>query len=170
MNDQLNRDYGRWLEADRQGNDDEADAACREIFDTALPRLPVPLKLSTETMARLSAARAADAARSRRARLILLWGSAIAGPVAIYFGAGVVMSMAAALLIGAFNLLADATVSLASASDWSVWSLFGSLGRALAAVMSNANVTIIVIAMHGIAFAALAALQRLLGPDTESYK
>ena len=166
----MNRDYGRWLEADRQGNDDEADAACREIFDTTVPRVTVPLKFSTETMARLSAARAADAARSRRARLILLWGSAIAGPIAIYFGAGFVMSMAAALLIGALNLLADATVSLASASDWSVWSLFGSLGRALAAVMSNADVTIIVIAMHGIAFAALAALQRLLGSDTESYK
>ena len=166
----MNRDYGRWLEADRQGNDDEADAACREIFDAALPRLTVPLKFSTETMARLSTARAADAARSRRARLILLWGSAIAGPIAIYFGAGMVMSIAAALLIGALNLRADATVSLASASDWSLWSLFGSLGRALAAVMSNADVTIIVIAMHGIAFAALAALQRLLGSDTESYK
>ena len=166
----MNRDYGRWLEADRQGNDDEADAACREIFDTAVPRLTVPRKFSTETMTRLSAARTADAARSRRARLILLWGSAIAGPIAIYFGAGFVMSMAAALLIGALNLLADTTVSLASASDWSVWSLFGSLGRALAAVMSDADVTIIVIAMHGIAFAALAALQRLLGSDTESYK
>ena len=166
----MNRDYGRWLEADRQGKDDEADAACREIFDRAVPRLTVPLKFSTATMAQLSAARAADAARARRARLILLWGSAIAGPIAIYFGAGVVMSMAAAMLIGALNLLADATVSLASASDWSVWSLFGSLGRALAAVMSNADVTIIVIAMHGIAFVALAALQRLLGSDTESYK
>ena len=80
------------------------------------------------------------------------------------------MSAAVALLLGALNLLVSAMVSLAGASDWSLWSLVGSLGRALAAIMSDADVTFIVIAMHGIAFAALIALQRLLGPDRESYK
>jgi hypothetical protein len=51
-----------------------------------------------------------------------------------------------------------------------MWSVVGSLGRALGAIMADADVTLIVIAMHGVAFAALIALQRLLGPDTESFK
>ena len=169
MSEPLNREYRRWLDADRHTNDDEADAACRDVFQ-ALPRTAVPLKFSTDTMARLAAARAADAVRARRARLALLWGSAVVGPVAIYFGAGVAMSAVAWLLLGTLRLLVDATVQIASATDWSLWSLIGSLGRALAAIMSDADVTMIVIAMHGIAFAALLALQRLLGPDTESYK
>ncbi len=169
MNEPLNRDYGRWLDAERQANDDEADVACRDLFE-ALPGRTVPLKFSADTMARLTTAREADAARAKRARVVLLWGSLVVGPVAIYFGAGPVMSGAAALLLGTLNLLVNTTVQVATVSDWNLWSLVGSLGRALAAIMSDADVTIVVVAMHGIAFAALAALRRLLGPDTESYK
>lgn len=169
MTHPLNREYERWLDADRRGADDEADAACREAFE-ALPPHSVPVAFTAETMARLTAARAADAIRARRARLALLWGSAIAGPVAIYFVAGALMSAAVALLRGTLNLMVNATVRIASLSDWSVWSVVGSLGRALSAIMADADVTLIVIAMHGVAFAALIALQRLLGPDTESYK
>jgi hypothetical protein len=169
MND-WRRDASRWLDADRHGRDDEADEACRELFTQVLPPSLVPAPFTSETMARLAAARAADAERARRARLVVLWTSLTAGPVAIYFGAGAAMSAVTALLVGALNLLVNAAVSAASLSDWSVWSLVGSLGRALAAIMSDADVTFIVVAMHGIAFAALIALQRLLGPDTESYK
>lgn len=169
MLDPLNREYERWLDADRRGADDEADVACRDAFE-ALPQRTIPATFTGGTMARLSAARAADAMRARRARLALLWGSAIAGPVAVYFVAGVLMSAAVALLRGTLNLMVNATVRIASLSDWSVWSVAGSLGRALGAIMADADVTLIVIAMHGVAFAALIALQRLLGPDRESYK
>ena len=169
MGEPLNRDYGRWLDADRQGNDDEADAACRDVFQ-ALPGRTVPLRFSTDTMARLATVRAVDAARAKRARTALLWGSFIVGPVALYFVAGALMSGAAALLLGTLKLMVNATVQVATVSDWNLWSLVGSLGRALAAIMSDADVTIVIVAMHGIAFAALAALQRLLGPDTESFK
>ena len=170
MNDQLKREYARWLDADRQGQDDEADAACREFFAGTITPRPVPLTFAAATMARLADARAAEARQTRRARLAVLWIGATAGPVALYFGAGALISGATALLVAVVNLLVNATVGLAGASDWSVWSLVGSLGRATAAIMSDADVTLIVIAMHGIAFAALLALQRLLGPDTEPYK
>jgi hypothetical protein len=169
MSEPLNREYADWLDADRRGHDDDADALCRETF-AALPARSVPLTFAANTMAGVKAARAADAARTKRARAALLWGSVLAGPVAIYFAAGAVMSGAAALLLGILNLLVNTTVQIASVGDWNVWSLVGSLGRALAAIMSDADVTLIVVAMHGLAFAALAALQRLLGPDTESYK
>lgn len=170
MNEPLNRDYTRWVEADRKGHDDDADAAFREVFSATAPPRLVPARFAADTMARLAAARAVDAKRSRRARLALLWGGATIGPVAIYFGAGAAASAAVALLLGALNLLVEGMVRVASVSDWNIWSLGGSLGRALGAIMSDADVTIIVIAMHGIAFAALIALQRLLGPDTESFK
>lgn len=169
MTHPMKREFEHWLEADRQGNDDAADAACREAFQV-LPSATVPLKFAADTMARLAAARAADAVRARRARMALLWGSAIAGPMAIYFSAGAVMWAVAAMLRGAVTLAVDATVRIASVSDWNLWALVGSLGRALGAIMSDADVTFIVIAMHGVAFAALIALQRLLGPDTESFK
>lgn len=168
--DELNRDYERWVDADVQGNDEDADAACRDLFNDALPLRLVPARFASDTMARIVAAKAADARRARRARAVLLWGSATAGPVAVYFGAGAAMSAAAGLLLAALNLLVNATVKIANMSELNLWSLTGSLGRALAAIMSDADVTIVVIAMHGIAFAALVALQRLLGPDTESFK
>ena len=169
MREPLNEGYGRWLDADRQGDDDAADAACRGLFE-ALPARTVPLRFSADTMARLATARAAEAARAKRARALLLWGSFIVGPIAIYFFAGALRSGAAALLLGTLKLMVNATMQVATISDWNLWSLVGSLGRALAAIMSDADVTIVVVAMHGIAFAALAALQRLLGPDTESFK
>ena len=170
MNDQLKREFARWLESDRAGQDDDADAAFQEVFAGMHAPRQVPLTFAAATMARLAEVRAAEARRARRARLALLWGGATAGPIALYFGAGALMSAAASLLVGAVNLMVSATVGIAGASDWSIWSLMGSLGRALAAVMSDADVTLVVIAMHGIAFAALVALQRLLGPDTEPYK
>jgi hypothetical protein len=170
MNEPLNRDYTRWVEADRAGHDDEADAAFRDVFNATVPSPGMPPRFAADTMARFATARVADAKRARRARLALLWGGATVGPVAVYFGAGAAMSAAVALLLGALNLLVSAMVSLAGVSDWNLWSLVGGLGRALGAIMSDADVTFIVIAMHGIAFAALIALQRLLGPDRESYK
>lgn len=170
MNEQLDRDYERWLDADLAGRDDEADGACRDVFSGALAPAPAPARFASSTMARISAARAADATRARRARMALLWGGATAGPVAVYFGAGAAMSAAVTVLLGALDLLVRATVSLTTMNDWNIWSLIGSLGRALAAIMSDADFTLVVIVMHGLAFAALIALQRLLGPDTESYK
>ena len=170
MNEPLNRDYTRWVEADREGHDDDADAAFRDVFNATISPPVVPARFAADTMARFAATRALDVKRARRARLALLWGGATVGPVAIYFGAGAAASAAVALLLGALNFLVNAMVSLVGVSDWSLWSLVGNLGRALAAIMSDADVTFIVIAMHGIAFAALIALQRLLGPDRESYK
>src|SRR5687767_13914656 len=131
MNQPFNRDYSRWIEADQHGQDEEADAALRDVFSATVPPRPVPARFAADTMARLAAARAVDAQRARRARLALLWGGATAGPVAVYFGAGAAMSAAAAVLLGALNPLVDATVSISRFSDWNLWSLVGSLGRAL---------------------------------------
>jgi hypothetical protein len=51
-----------------------------------------------------------------------------------------------------------------------VWSVLGSLGRAAAALAADPNVTFAMIAISAVAIAALLALQRLLGSDTESFQ
>jgi hypothetical protein len=51
-----------------------------------------------------------------------------------------------------------------------MWAVLGSLGRAAAAFVSDPKVTFMMIAVQGIAAAALFALQRLLGSDGETFK
>ena len=75
------------------------------------------------------------------------------------------VSILSAVVVGALELLVQGGLQVATASDWSIWSLLGSVGRAFAAVMSDSSVTLVMLAMHGIAVAALVALQRLLGPE-----
>ena len=45
MNDRLNRDYDRWLDADRQGNDEEADAGLPRDVRAPVPPRAVPANL-----------------------------------------------------------------------------------------------------------------------------
>jgi hypothetical protein len=51
-----------------------------------------------------------------------------------------------------------------------VWSVLSGIGRAAASVAADPGVTMTLIALQGVAVAALLALQRLLGVDEESLK
>ena len=167
MTDDLTRKYARWLEAeeaDRPEND-EADAACAALFATAVPPRPVPATLAAATMARLAEARAADARRAQQARRALTAAALVLGPIALYFGGGLLVSAASWLFVGGLGVVVDVGVRVATVSDWSLWGLIGNMGRATAAVLSDSTFTIAMLAMHGIAVAALVALQRLLGPE-----
>ena len=168
MNDETARKFGRWLDAERGDGpmtDDEADAACAAVFaETVRQPLP-PLAFTANTMARVAAARAADDRRRHVARKAAMWAGLTLGPVALYFGGGWMVSILSAVVVGALELLVQGGLQVATASDWSIWSLLGSVGRAFAAVMSDSSVTLVMLAMHGIAVAALVALQRLLGPE-----
>ena len=48
------------------------------------------------------------------------------------------------------------------------WNVVSNLGRAAAAFAASPSVTMVILAMQGVAFVALVALQRLLRSDTES--
>jgi hypothetical protein len=50
------------------------------------------------------------------------------------------------------------------------WPVLASLGRAAAALAADPTVTFAMIAISGVAVAALLALQRLLGSDGESFQ
>ena len=164
--------YRRWLEADEQGEDDEADAAFTRLFDTCVPA-PLPSVRFTETtMAAVAEARAVDAVRSRRLRRVLLWSGAPIGAAALYFGAGAALSALSNGVVASLNLLVAAVVWFANGYDTrsTVWTLLTGLGRAALALAADPRVTVAMLVFQAVAVVALAVLHRLLGPEREWLK
>jgi hypothetical protein len=165
--DDLIRRVERWQSADAAGRDDEADAALQAVFGDAMPRPHVPLEFTASTMAAIAAAAAADARRARRAKRIAAWGGAAAAVAAIWFGFGPIVSALSRTLAFGLDLLVGFVVWLASGSGRDMWSVLANLGRAAAAFASDPSVSMVILALQGIAIAALVALHRLLGSETE---
>jgi hypothetical protein len=168
VNADLNWSYRRWRTAEEEGRDDDADAAFRSVFEQASLTPEVAPAFTARTLQAVSAAGAADARQSRRLRKALFGGGIAAALVTAYFGA----ALAVSALVGAINLLVTATVEASTRlqSGAGIWSLLVSLGRAAAAFIAEPEVTFVIIAIHGIAIAALYAMHRLLGSDGESFQ
>lgn len=164
--------YRRWHDAEQHGRDDDADAACRALFAAAMPGPVVSPDFAARTTAAVSAARARDVVSARRVRRATVTGSLAATGAAVYAGGPWALSMLSAMLAGAIDLLVALAVRVATGVETGgdLWTLVAGLGRATAALVSNPAVTIAMLAMQGIAMAALIALHRLLGPDRESFK
>jgi hypothetical protein len=164
--------YGHWRVAEESERDDDADWAFRTVFQTAMPDQPVSPEFTTRTMKAVMAAAAADARRARRVRAGVMAGTVVVSTAAIYFGAGLAISLASAAFIGLLNVLIAAAVrgAVAFQTGAGVWSVLASLGRAAAALAADSNVTFAMIAISAVAIAALLALQRLLGSDGESFQ
>jgi hypothetical protein len=172
MTDDPTRHFRRWREADETGRDEEADAACRAMFNTIVRGSAVSPDFMARTLTSIAAATAADAARVRRTRRATIAGGVAAAGVAVYVGGGWFLSVLSAGMVGVINLLVGATVRVAAGlqAGVDVWAILASLGRAAAAIVSDPAVTIAIVGMQGVAMAALIALQRLLGSDRESLK
>ena len=110
--------------------------------------------------------------RARRTRKVLVPVGAAAAAVLLYFGGGLLVSAMATSVMWAVNLVIGSIVGVATNAETGagLWSIARSLGRAAATFVSSPVVTISIIAIHGIAMAALIALQRLLGSDGEFYR
>jgi hypothetical protein len=200
MRDDWSLDYHRWLSADqpqvdraagrpdRKGRrrlgvdaepdretklaDDEADAAFAALFDACVAA-PLPsAQFTTDTMAAIAAATAADARRVRFARKALVWAGVPAGILLVYFGAGPLFSVLSSALVASLNLLVALVVWFANGADVrsSLWSVMTGIGRAAAAFVADPRVTIAIVVFQVVAVAALAALHRLLGPEREWLK
>jgi hypothetical protein len=172
MDDELVRNYRRWLEADESGNDDEADAACRDLF-AAVDREPiVPLAFAGQTMEAIADESARQAQRARRTRRAITAGGIAGTAAAAYFGAGLAISAASTLIVGGFDLLVRLIVSGAAGAEAGAgfWSVLSSIGRAASAFVSDPAITVVLLVLQGLAIGALITLQRLLGSDGESYK
>ena len=73
-------------------------------------------------------------------------------------------------LVATLDLMIQAVVWVATGPDLNLWSLLNSVGRASAAFISDPKVTVAMLAIQGIAIAALVALRRLLASDREFFE
>jgi hypothetical protein len=172
MDEELTRSYRRWLAADEGGNHDDADAACRALFEGAEQQDVVPLSFVSQTMHAIAASGVRDAERARRTRVALTTGAILAGAVTAYYTAGAAVSFAVRSLVWLFDGLIGLVVTGAAGAETgaSVWSVFSGLGRAASAFVADPTVTFVLLVLQALAIAALITLQRLLGSDGESFK
>ena len=167
----LDRKFDRWQAAEA-ADDEAADAAFGELYAAALAPVPVPSAFTARTMQVVLAAAAQDAVRARRMRRILVAGSAVAAVVGLYFGAGPALSLISSVFVSLLDLVVAAVVWFASSAETrpDIWSVLASMGRAAGAFVADPKVTIVLLALQGIAVAAFIVLQRLLGSDAEYLK
>jgi hypothetical protein len=169
MNDELDRHVHRWLAADDEDRDDDAEAAFRVVFTSAAESMPVPAGFTADTMRAVERVAARDRKAARLTRLAAIWLGVAGGLTLAYFSAGAIAST----LTLAFGALLDFAISVIvgaatnGQSGTSVWTVFGNLGRAAAAFAASPTVTITILTIQAIAIAALVALQRILGSDLE---
>jgi hypothetical protein len=169
--DDLTRDYERWRFAEEHGEDDAADAAFRAVFDASISS-PLPSReFATRTMAAIADASAIDARRARAGRAMLIWGGLAASVVAVYFGAGALLSVLSSAVVGALNLVISTVVWFANGGSArsSIWAVLTGIGRAAGVFVSDPRVTMALLACQAVAIGALVALHRLLG-DRELLK
>ena len=171
MNDELRRDWRRWVEAEQAGTEEDADALFAAVFRAAPTELPSS-QFTATTMAAVAGAAAHDAARARRVRAVAVPLGIVAAVLIVYSTAGLMMSVFSAIVVGALDLLVSTVVKVVTtmSAGGDAWSIAASLGRATAALLASPSVTTTILALQGIAVAALIALQRLLRSDRESFR
>jgi hypothetical protein len=172
MDDEVLRNYRRWVELDEAGNEEDADGICRSMF-TAVDADPlVPLDFASRTMEAIAADTERHAVRVKQMRRALTVAGVLAAAAAVYFGSGLAVSAASSLLTRTFDLLIAVIVNSASGiqAGAGIWGVFGSIGRATSAFVSDPKITVVLLVLQGLAIGALITLQRLLGSDGESFK
>jgi len=169
MDDRLTRLYSRWRAADDADRDEDADEAFRALTEEVIPEQIASPQFTERTMIAIADATAAAARRVRWLRRVV-----VCAAVAVVIGAGVAAPFAVSLisnvLVAALNGIVAVIVWVAAGPDLNLWSVLSSLGRASAAFIANPTVTIAMLAIQGIAIAALVALRRLLEADREFLK
>lgn len=171
MDQELNRYARRWLDAEGANRDDEADAAFKQVF-ADVPETEVSPQFAARTLEAVSLAVAREARRTRRARIAVAAAAVVGTIVGLYFGSGLIVSALSTAMVTGLDLVVNLVVRVAGAADSgaSLWSVVFGLGRAFAAFLAEPKVTVTLLVLQGIAAAALFALQRLLGADTEPFK
>jgi hypothetical protein len=161
--------HQRWLDAELEGRDDDADALFGTMFKGTVPPVTGSAAFATKTMAAVAEAAALDARRARTTRRVFIPAASAAAIVLTYLCSGLMMSAFSAIVVNAIDLLIGAVVYVATTmrSGGDAWSLAGNLGKATAALLTSPSVTTTILALQGMAIAALIALQRLLRSERE---
>jgi hypothetical protein len=166
MDDRLTRAYSRWRTADDADRDEDADEAFRLLAEAVIPERRVPPQFTERTMAAIADVTAAAARRVTWMRRVAV-AAAVVGLVGAAMAAPFAVSLISNVLVASLNGIVAAIVWVAAGPNLNFWSVVTSLGRASAAFIANPTVTITMLAIQGIAIAALVALRRLLGTDRE---
>lgn len=172
MDEDLIRSYRRWQAAEAALRDNDADAEFQSVFAAAVDPGGVSAGFTAQTMAAIAAAAVRERRRAWRLRAAMVAGGLLAGTTAAYFGAGFLVAFASAALTGLIDLAIGAVVGMAGAAQTGagLWSVLTSVGGAAATFVADPSVTVMLLALQGIAVAALVALHRLLGLNEESLK
>jgi len=154
-------DWRRWLAAEREGRDDEADAALLEAFGAVERRAP-----DAGFVARVTGA--VTMASRRQARLVraaLTAGGALALAMTVAMVTQVPRLFAPALNVGVGGMVW--TVAAVDRS-FSVWTVFAQFARAIGALIVAPQVTLLLMALALVAIAALYGLNRVLELEERS--
>ncbi|MGH9330838.1 MAG: hypothetical protein ACRD09_10370 [Vicinamibacterales bacterium] len=161
----MNPDLLRWMAADREGREDEADAAFKAVFRAA----PAP-EARPAFIDRVMEALARDVARRRRrARIAAASGVA----ASILMGLGVTVALIAQgpkLIVWAVDACVAAAVWMSAAFEngLDLWAILAQIGSAAAAVIATPQVSSVLIAIEAIGAVALYGLHRIFASEQES--
>jgi hypothetical protein len=173
--DELERLYARWRAAElgaASADDDTADATFQRVFDAVKPGIQVSASFATDTMEVIASVASRDAQRATRTRRVLVSGGIASGAAALYLGFGPALSLISSSLVVTLDFLIATVVWFASRGEAAPdpWSVLASVGRATGAFVADPKVTVVLLALQGVAIAAFIALQRLLGSDPEYFR
>lgn len=155
MNADLVRDWRHWAAAERDGQDDLADLACRGMV-RALPVREAPPEFADRVM---RAVERRVVQKARAAKALVLAASAVSIVLAI----GLLLQLPR-LLLAVLDMGVAAVVWMVVALErgLDVWAILAQIGRTTAAVLAAPQVTFAVVAIALTGAAALYALQRIL--------
>lgn len=160
MNADLVREWRRWATAERDGQDDLADLACRAVV-RALPA-DVPRPDFADRVMQAVERRAVWQARVTRA--LVLVGSTVLAVLAI---AAILQLPRLLLAVLDLGVAALVWVVLALERGLDVWAILAQMGRTAATVIAAPQVTFALVGIALIGAAALYALQRILESEEQ---
>jgi hypothetical protein len=172
MDEQLIRNHRRWLDAEEDERQDDADAAFGAVFRASVERPSVSRDFTARTVDAVGAVTARDARRARRVRRTLVPLGIGTLVVAAYYGAGLAGTALSVVVVGTLDLLVRMVVGVATTmpAGADLWTVVTSLGRVAGSLLTTPAVTATILAIQGIALVALLALRHLLGSDGESFR
>jgi hypothetical protein len=155
MDPQVLLEWRRWAASERDGADDEADAALRAVFRAVPARAP-----SAGFADRVGRAVARAAVQQARlAKAAVLAGAAFGLTLTVALILQIPRLLTAALDFGV-KAAVSSTVALGRGLDF--WTLLAQIARAIATIVMTPQVTYGLIGLASIAIGALYALHRML--------
>lgn len=161
MDPDLLREWRRWAAAEDDGRDDQADAACRAVFQTVPVRAPRP-----EFAGHVMEAVARAALRQTRVNRATAAGG---GVLASVLGVAFVLQLPRLLRAG-LDFSVNSVLWTIAAVDrgLNVWAILGEIGRTAAAIIAAPEVTFTLVLVALIAAGALYGLHRMLELEERS--